>query len=119
GCRERLTANGVEYELARLLLAHQLATRELCRQVAHPAALPEYPHAFALPELAVVEEALPGAEPGEGQRRTLHMGECARPGCERACRDRRIVGSHAVAVKRREREPLIAGGQIADTGSGL
>ena len=40
GRRERLTANGVEYELARLLLARQLATRKLYCQMAHPAACP-------------------------------------------------------------------------------
>src|SRR6185436_9312142 len=41
GCRERMTANGVEYELARLRLARQLATRKLYGQMSNPAALPE------------------------------------------------------------------------------
>jgi len=57
---------------------------------------------------AVVEEALPGTEPGERERRALDARQPARLRRQCGRREDGVLGGDAVAIERGEREDQVA-----------
>jgi hypothetical protein len=99
GAYERLAADRIEDEVARLVRGGQLLPGELDGEMADAATRTQDAHALALAQLTVIEEALPRAEPSERERRALDVWETAWLRREHGRRNERILCGDAVAVE--------------------
>jgi hypothetical protein len=82
--------------------------RELDREAADAAGATVDQNPLSLPQLAVVEQALPGAEPGERDRRALEVVERARFRCEDRFGRCDVVGGGPVAIEGGEPVDLVS-----------
>ncbi len=90
---------------------------ELCGEVSDTARRAVDHDSLPCLEPSVVEEALPGAEGGKGNRCARHVVERRRLGCEQACRDGGIRRCDTVAVEVGERIDRLADRHAFDAGS--
>jgi hypothetical protein len=77
--------------------------RELGREMSDAAGGSVDQHSLAFLQAAVVEQSLPGGQPGERDRRALDIGERARLRRKHLDRHDRVLRRRAVAVEARER----------------
>jgi hypothetical protein len=104
-----LRAGGVEDEVGLSAVDDLRArpARELHGEVADAAAGAGDDHALTALQTAVVEERLPRAEAGEGDRRALDVVERLRLRRHDRRRHDRVLGGAAVPVEGRQREHLV------------
>jgi hypothetical protein len=74
---------------------------------------------LAFRQLAVVEEALPGAEPGERDRGALGVAQGGRLGGNEHSRHGRVLGGGTVAIEAAERIDGLPGSDVLNVGSSL
>ncbi len=88
--------------------------RELHREAADPAGGPVDQHPLTFPQVPVIQQALPGTEPRQGDGCALDVTERPRLGSKELLRDDDVLGRGAVAIKAAERIDRLAGGGAID-----